>query len=109
MFTTREWHSIITLRYSAAVEATAELAGHRPRPQARRHRLEAYDYPRTYGIGHTVSGPSNRQERGLRAADRAAGREVAKVLRGAQDAAQDALDVEYPDPRHRYFGRWDSW
>jgi hypothetical protein len=108
-FSGGEWHSIITLRYSAAVEAVAELGGHRPRPQARLHRLLAYTYPRTHGIGHTVSGPSNRQERGLRAADRAVGREVAKALRAAQDAVQAAWDVEYPEPRHRHFGVWDSW
>jgi len=97
------------LRYSAAALAQAERAGHRPRPDRVTRRLEAGTYPRTFNLGHVIGGISNRQERALRAADRAVGREVGKMLRGAQDAVQAAWDVESPDPRHRHFGVWDSW
>lgn len=109
IFLIMERHQVEDLRYSAAELAAARREGRRPRPQRRRHRLEAYTYPRTYGIGHTVSGPSNRQERGLRAADRAMDRLARQVLRGSQDAVEEAWDLDFPDPRHRHFGVWDSW
>lgn len=108
LFTTMEQHSLYGLRYSAAEVAKAEREGRRPRPQQRRHRLEAYTYPRTYGL-RVIGGISNRQERGLRAADRVRDRKVRAVLRGAQDAVEAAWDIEFPDPRHRHFGVWDSW
>jgi hypothetical protein len=108
LFTTMEWHSLYGLRYSAAALAKAERGGHRPRPESRRHRLEAYTYPRTYNV-RVVGGISNRQERALRAADRAWDRKARQVLRGSQDATEDAWDVEFPDPRHRHYGVWDSW
>lgn len=109
LFTTMEWHSLYDLRYPAAELAAADRDGRRPRPTKRRHRLEAYEYPRTYGVGHTVSYRANRQERALRAADRAMDRLARSVLRGAQDAVEAAWDLDFPDPRHRHFGVWDSW
>lgn len=108
LFTTMEWHSLSDLRYSAAELAKAEREGRRPRPQQRRHHLEAYTYPRTCGL-RVIGGISNRQERGLRAADRAMDRKARQALRGAQDAVEAAWDMEFPDPRHRHFGVWDSY
>jgi hypothetical protein len=108
LFTTMEWHTLYDLRYSAAEVAKAERDGRRPRPTKLRHRLEAYEYPRSYGL-RVIGGISNRQERGLRAADRVMDRRVRQMLRGAQDAVEAAWDVDFPDPRHRHFGVWDSW
>lgn len=104
----REWHSIATLRYSASVEAEGKRNGHRPRPQHRQHRLESYTYPRTHGMRRT-SYTANRQERALRAADRALEWKARQVLRGAQDAVEAAWEIDFPDPRHRHFAVWDSW
>lgn len=102
-----EWHIIRDLRYSAA--SLAKARGERPKPARVVKRLEAFDYPRTYCKGHVVQYRANRQERALRAADRAAADRARHLLRAAGNAVDAAWDVEFPDPRHRHFAVWDSW
>lgn len=108
VFRQAEKHRIWDLRYSAAVETAAEKDGHRVRPDRVIRTLEAHSYPRTNGL-RRIGYAANRQERGLRAADRVAARAADRLLRGAEDAADAAWDIEFADPRHRHFAVWDAW
>lgn len=102
-------NEIRALRYSAAALAEGEAGGHRPRPTRVTRHLEAGTYPRTFNMSDVIGGISNRQERGLRTADRAMDCRARAMLRSAGDLVEDAWDIDFPDPRHRHFGVWDSW
>lgn len=96
------------LRYSAADLAEAEAGGRRPRPSRVTRRLRAGTYPRASNL-RVIGALANRQERALRAADRTVDRWARQVLRGAEAPVEAAWDVDFPDPRHRHDGLWDSW
>jgi hypothetical protein len=100
----RTAHLIRALRYSAAVERAAEQGGFRVRPVPVTRRLEAYDYRRTYG-DRSIAIDATTRERALRAATRVAARRAVQLLRVTPDAA---LDVDFPDPRHRRGALWDA-
>lgn len=105
-FYNEERHWIRALRYSAAILAEAAARGDRPRPEEVSRRLESYAYPRTHGLRY-IGFFANRQERGLRAADRAVAQQVRHVVHSSGFDA--AWDVDWQDPRHRHFAVWDSW
>ncbi|WP_043614614.1 hypothetical protein [Nonomuraea candida] len=101
--------TVVDLRYSAASLRQARRAGHRPRPQLLRHKVEVYSWARSDPRDRSVSEWADIEERRARQRLRLRLGAVRRTVNAPTDgprAAEAIDDLDVLPARHRRNAIW---